>query len=113
MAAEHALLAIHPDGVCVEPLLGDVLIDHVPHKDVVKRLPFFTVFGLGTTYLAIGPEDAAWPALAVPPPPPPAWKPCARPGCGPGCMPTRSLKSPPPRRVGSKHSALRRGLLRH
>lgn len=68
MAVEHALLAIEPDGVCVEPLLGEVLIDRVAHKDPVKRLPFFTVLGLGTTYLAIGPEDAAWPVLAVPPP---------------------------------------------
>ena len=59
MAAEHALLTIEPAGTCVEPLLGEVLIDRVPHKDAGRRVPFFTVLGLGATHLAVGPEGAA------------------------------------------------------
>lgn len=68
MASEHALVVIEAGGTCVEPLLGEVLIDHVPHKDGHKRVPFFTVLGFGATHLAFGPEGAAWPALAPPAP---------------------------------------------
>lgn len=70
LADEHALVTIEANGVRVEPLLGEVILDGAPHKDPEKRLPFFTVLGFGTTHLAIGPEDAAWPALVLPAGPP-------------------------------------------
>jgi type III secretion system YscD/HrpQ family protein len=66
LRGEHALIAIGPDGVKVQSLAGEVRIDHDAHRDAARLLPFFTVLGLGTTHVAIGPEADAWPDLLPP-----------------------------------------------
>lgn len=66
LSGEHALFAIGPDGIKVQSLAGEVRIDHQPHQDAARLLSFFTVIGLGTTHVAVGPEAAAWPELLPP-----------------------------------------------
>ncbi|HMR31384.1 MAG TPA: type III secretion system inner membrane ring subunit SctD [Geminicoccaceae bacterium] len=66
LSGQHALFAISADGVRVQNLAGEVRLDHQPHQDAARLLPFFTVIGLGTTHVAVGPEAAAWPELVPP-----------------------------------------------
>ncbi|HET6467208.1 MAG TPA: type III secretion system inner membrane ring subunit SctD [Geminicoccaceae bacterium] len=66
LAGEHALIAIGADGIRAQSLAGEVRLDHRPHADPGKLLSFFTVLGLGTTHLAVGPEAGNWPELLPP-----------------------------------------------
>ncbi len=66
LAPEHALLAITADGFRVQSLAGEVVIERRLHEDPARLLPFFTMLGLGTTVLTVGPETATWPNLQPP-----------------------------------------------
>lgn len=66
LAGQHALIAISADGIRIQSLAGEVRIDHQAHQDASRLLSFFTVVGLGTTHVAVGPEAAAWPELVPP-----------------------------------------------
>jgi type III secretion system YscD/HrpQ family protein len=66
LSGEHALFAIGADGIKVQSLAGEVRIEHQPHQDAARLLSFFTVVGLGTTHVAVGPESATWPELVPP-----------------------------------------------
>lgn len=87
LSGQHALFAISAEGVRVQNLAGEVRLDHQPHQDAARLLPFFTVIGLGTTHVAVGPESATWPEL-VPPSQPVAQAPQA-------VEPARSAAAPP------------------
>jgi type III secretion system YscD/HrpQ family protein len=69
LAGQHALFAISAEGARIQSLAGEVRLDHQPHQDAARLLPFFTVIGLGTTHVAVGPEAATWPELIPPAPP--------------------------------------------
>jgi type III secretion protein D len=66
LASEHALLAITPEGIRVQNLAGEVIVDRQLHDDPARLLPFFTMLTLGTTLLTVGPESATWPNLQPP-----------------------------------------------
>lgn len=66
LSGQHALFAISAEGVRVQNLAGEVRLDHQAHQDAARLLPFFTVIGLGTTHVAVGPEAATWPELVPP-----------------------------------------------
>jgi type III secretion system YscD/HrpQ family protein len=77
VAAHHATLVVTADGVQCVPEGGRVRLERseVPGEGVV--LQPFQLFGLGETFLAIGPKDEPWPqitlpGLSLPPADPPA-----------------------------------------
>jgi type III secretion system YscD/HrpQ family protein len=66
VAAHHANLVVTADGVRCVPEGGRVRLDgsEVPGEGVVLRP--FQLFGLGETFLAIGPKDEPWPQITLP-----------------------------------------------
>lgn len=66
LAAEHALVVVGPDGLRVQPLAGEVLINRQLHEDAARLLPFFTMLAFGTTVVTVGPEAGDWPLLTPP-----------------------------------------------
>jgi hypothetical protein len=66
VAAHHATLVVTADGVRCLPEGGRVRLERseVPGEGVV--LEPFQLFGLGETFLAIGPKDEPWPQITLP-----------------------------------------------
>src|SRR4051794_31837556 len=66
VAAHHATLVVTADGVRCVPEGGRVRLDRndVPGAGVALRP--FQLFGMGETFLAIGPKDEPWPEIALP-----------------------------------------------
>lgn len=90
LAGEHALIAIAADGIRVQSLAGEVRVGQALHDEAARLLPFFTVLGLGTTHVAVGPESATWPELVPPSLPVAAAAVAATPG------PVQAVAAPPP-----------------
>jgi type III secretion system YscD/HrpQ family protein len=66
VAVHHATLVVTADGVRCVPEGGRVRLERneVPGAGVALRP--FQLFGLGETFLAIGPKDEPWPEIALP-----------------------------------------------
>jgi hypothetical protein len=66
VAAHHATLVVTVDGVRCVPEGGRVRLERGEVSGAGVALQPFQLFGLGETFLAIGPKDEPWPEIALP-----------------------------------------------
>ncbi len=65
VAPQHARLSVTDTGLKLTPLDGEVMVDGKAIDSEVDLAPFLAV-SLGTTNLAVGPENQTWPKIALP-----------------------------------------------
>jgi type III secretion system YscD/HrpQ family protein len=95
VAAHHATLVVTADGVRCLPEGGRVRVEEseVPGAGVALRP--FQLFGLGETFLAIGPKDETWPEITLPGLP-----------LAPAAPPAKAEPEPPAKPIGEETGAL-------